>query len=280
MARQGADSPARTILLHAEQGLGDSTIQFVRYAPGFSPQRGAQVVLEKVHGRSWCSFCPAPAQSGRWWRGTRHCRISTFIVRCMEPAARLRDRVSTTIPAEIPYVAPAADEHCACGERGWPRRRPPRSGSPGPARVRTTTTSTVRLRLGHLAPLLDLPEVTFVSLQHEVREEDMAYLESRKNIVRLAPALRDFADTAAVVAALDAVISVDTAVAHLAGAMGKPLFLMLPFAADFRWLRERRDSPWYPSARLFRQPAFGDWNGAVGILARELAGFGRDPEVR
>ena len=112
-----------------------------------------------------------------------------------------------------------------------------------------------------------------------MREEDRAYLESRKNIVRLAPALRDFADTAAVVATLDAVISVDTAVAHLAGAMGKPLFLMLPFAADFRWLRERRDSPWYPSARLFRQPAFGDWNGAVGILARELAGFDRDSEM-
>jgi ADP-heptose:LPS heptosyltransferase len=183
----------------------------------------------------------------------------------------------TTIPAEIPYVAPAADD-IALWRARLPRRRPLIGLAWSGTRSHDNDLNR-SLRLATLAPLLDLPEVTFVSLQHEVREEDMAYLESRKNIVRLAPALRDFADTAAVVATLDAVISVDTAVAHLAGAMGKPLFLMLPFAADFRWLRERRDSPWYPSARLFRQPAFGDWNGAVGILARELAGFGRDSEM-
>ena len=80
----------------------------------------------------------------------------------------------------------------------------------------------------------------------------------------------DFADTAAAVAQLDAVIAVDTAVAHLAGAMGKPLFLLLPFAADFRWLRERSDSPWYPTARLFRQQQFGDWTGAVEALGQAL----------
>ena len=77
--------------------------------------------------------------------------------------------------------------------------------------------------------------------------------------------MRDFADTAAAIALLDAVISVDTAVAHLAGAMGKPLLLLLPFGADFRWLRERDDSPWYPTARLFRQPAFGDWESVIEV---------------
>jgi len=69
------------------------------------------------------------------------------------------------------------------------------------------------------------------------------------------------------------VVSVDTAVAHLAGAMGKPLFLLLPFAADFRWVRERRDSPWYPTARLYRQPAFGDWGGAIAALRQDIIGF-------
>jgi ADP-heptose:LPS heptosyltransferase len=73
-----------------------------------------------------------------------------------------------------------------------------------------------------------------------------------------------------VIASLDAVIAVDTAVAHLAGAMGKPLFLLLPFAADFRWLRERQDTPWYPTARLYRQPAFGDWNSVIEVLRGDL----------
>jgi ADP-heptose:LPS heptosyltransferase len=80
----------------------------------------------------------------------------------------------------------------------------------------------------------------------------------------------DFADTAALIARLDAVIAVDTAVAHLAGALGKRLFLLLPFAADFRWLRGRDDSPWYPTARLMRQPAFGDWDGVVARLCALL----------
>ena len=90
------------------------------------------------------------------------------------------------------------------------------------------------------------------------------------NLFRFEHAFRDFADTAAVIAQLDAVIAVDTAVAHLAGAMGKPLLLLLPFAADFRWLRERRDSPWYPTARLYRQPEFGDWASVVATVSQDL----------
>ena len=111
---------------------------------------------------------------------------------------------------------------------------------------------------------------TFVSLQHEVRDEDAAALLSRSGLVQVGPRFRDFADTAAAIACLDAVISVDTAVAHLAGAMGKPLFLLLPFAADFRWLRQRADSPWYPSAQLLRQPQFGDWDSVVNELRQKL----------
>jgi hypothetical protein len=129
------------------------------------------------------------------------------------------------------------------------------------------------VRLATLAPVLDLPGITFVSLQHEVRDEDAGLLRSRGDVSAIGAAFKDFADTAAAIAALDAVIAVDTAVAHLAGAMGKPLFLLLPFAADFRWLRGRADSPWYPSARLFRQPRFGDWDGAVNALREELAQF-------
>jgi ADP-heptose:LPS heptosyltransferase len=89
-------------------------------------------------------------------------------------------------------------------------------------------------------------------------------------LVHLGDDLNDFADTAAVIAMLDVVVSVDTAVAPLAGAMGKPVMILLPHAADFRWMRNREDTPWYPSAKLFRQPAFGDWDGAIARVGDEL----------
>jgi hypothetical protein len=128
------------------------------------------------------------------------------------------------------------------------------------------------MSLAALAPLLDLDlhDATLVSLQHEVREADLPTLQSPANINDAGTKFRDFADTAAVIASLDAVISVDTAVAHLAGAMAKPR-LMLPFAADFRWLRERPDSPWYPTARLYRQSAFGNWDNVVQAVRRDVA---------
>ena len=85
--------------------------------------------------------------------------------------------------------------------------------------------------------------------------------------------MADFADTAAVVAQLDLVIAVDTAVAHLAGAMGKPVWILLPFVVDWRWLLDRDDRPWYPNARLFRQPRIGDWDSVIARLQRELAQF-------
>jgi ADP-heptose:LPS heptosyltransferase len=119
--------------------------------------------------------------------------------------------------------------------------------------------------------LLGLPGACFVSLQHVVREADAPVLRGNPNVIAIGEEFSDFADTAGAITALDAVISVDTAVAHLAGAMGKPLMLLLPFAADFRWMRERQDSPWYPTARLYRQPKFGDWDSVIGALAQDLA---------
>ena len=110
-----------------------------------------------------------------------------------------------------------------------------------------------------------------VSLQHDVRDHDAALLLARTDVLHIGGEFADFADTAAAIAALDAVISVDTAVAHLCGAMGKPLWLLLPYAADFRWLRERADSPWYPTARLYRQEKFADWDAPIHALLRDLS---------
>jgi hypothetical protein len=93
--------------------------------------------------------------------------------------------------------------------------------------------------------------------------------------LRIEDALTDFAETAAAISELDLVIAVDTAVAHLAGAMGKPLWLLLSHIQDWRWLCQRTDSPWYPSARLFRQPQIGEWGGVIARVGHELAEFSR-----
>jgi ADP-heptose:LPS heptosyltransferase len=183
-----------------------------------------------------------------------------------------------TIPADIPYIA--ADPNEAAAWRGQLPARRPCIGLVWSGERSHDNDLNRSLRLESLAPLFDLPGVQFVSLQHELRDEDAAFLRGRPDVLQIgAETFRDFADTAAALAPLDAVIAVDTALAHLAGAMGKPLYLLLPFAADFRWLRERADSPWYPTARLFRQPAFGDWGSVVQVLFDELTRLFRHPEV-
>lgn len=261
----GAQSLAgTTILLHAEQGLGD-TIQFVRYAPLLAA-RDACVVLEVqrellrlLSGLQGVAAVVA-----------RHEPLPPYDFHC--PLLSLPLACATTIdtiPAQMPYITPAAADVAA-----WRARLP--QGRPLIGLVWSGERShdndlNRSIALATLLPLFDLPDVTFVSLQHEVRADDAALLDSRSNVVQIGRQFADFADTAGAIACLDAVIAVDTAVAHLAGSMGKPLLLLLPFAADFRWLRERSDSPWYPSARLFRQPRFGDWVSVVELLRQDLA---------
>jgi tetratricopeptide (TPR) repeat protein len=256
----------KTILLHAEQGLGD-TIQFVRYAPLLAA-RGAEVILEvQAPLKRLLSGVPGVAavvaRQEPLPRCDFHCPLLSLPLACGTEA--------DNIPADVPYLSAAASEVVAWSAR-LPRRRP-RIGLAWSGERSHDNDLNRSLRLESLAPVLDLPGIAFVSLQHEVREEDVPFLLGRPDVSRTGPLFKDFADTAAAIANLDAVISVDTAVAHLAGALGKPLFLLLPFAADFRWLRERTDSPWYPSARLFRQPRFGDWDGAMEALREALKSF-------
>jgi tetratricopeptide (TPR) repeat protein len=256
----------KAILLHAEQGMGD-TIQFVRYAPLLAA-RGAKVILEvqpplKRLLSGMQGVAAVVARDEPLPHYDVHTPLMSLPLAC--------GTVLETIPAEIPYLNPAAAD-VACWRARLPARRP-LVGLVWSGERSHDNDLNRSMRLETLEPLLDLPKVAFVSLQYEVREEDAPLLRSRREVMRIGESFTDFADTAAAVAALDAVIAVDTAVAHLAGAMGKPLFLLLPFAADFRWLRERADSPWYPSARLFRQPQFGDWDGAVKVLRQELMQF-------
>jgi len=260
----GAPSLAgKAILLHAEQGFGD-TLQFVRYAPLLA-KRGAKVILELPPALSRL-LCALPGIDVVLIRGDA---LPRFDFHC--PLMSLPLAFGTeleTIPAVIPYIAPAAEDVAA-----WRARlsaRGPLIGLVWSGEPSHDNDLNRSMRLATLLPLLDLRDMTFVSLQHEVRESDAGVLREHPEILRIGDQFGDFADTAAAIAVLDVVVAVDTAVAHLAGAIGKPVFILLPFAADFRWLRERTDSPWYPTARLFRQPRFGDWTSVVDAVRAAL----------
>ncbi len=122
------------------------------------------------------------------------------------------------------------------------------------------------------AGFLDLPGVSVVNLQKDARVDEIAALGVKKDsFLDPAPDMGNFEDTAALVSCLDLVISVDTSVCHLAGALGKPVWTLLPFAPDWRWLLERNDTPWYPSMRLFRQPQTGDWQSVVSVVRQALS---------
>jgi hypothetical protein len=173
-----------------------------------------------------------------------------------------------TIPANVPYIWPSEERLAK-----W-RGRMPGSGrfrvgicwAGSSAHVNDHNRS---IPLQVFAPLLSVPGVDFISVQRNVSAEQAAILDER-GVTRLGDEFADFSDTAAVIATLDLLISVDTSVAHLAGAMRKAVVLLLPFSADWRWLLDRTDSPWYPSMMLFRQSAIGDWAGPIERLRQEL----------
>ncbi len=259
----------KTVLLHDEQGIGD-TIQFARYAP-LVARMGAKVLLA----------VQAPLKSLVWHLPgvedvygpddvlppfDRHCPLLSL------PLAVGTD--VSTIPADIPYVA--ADPACRTRWReALGRHGRPRVGIVWAGRADYANDADRSIPLATFAPLFGAEGVAFISLQHDLRDGDDAVLAAQTNVERLGERFADFADAAAVIAELDLVISVDTAIAHLAGAMGKPVWVLLPHYPDFRWLLEREDSPWYPTARLFRQPRRGDWDSVVARACDALAGLGR-----
>jgi hypothetical protein len=178
-----------------------------------------------------------------------------------------------TIPGRVPYLA-ALPERLLKWRTRLPYAATPRIGLVWSGSSLHPNDRDRSLALERLGALLDVPGVSFVSLQRDYRDHDRAALLHR-SIERIDDALADFADTAAAIEQCDLVISVDTSVAHLAGALGKPFWLLLPFVPDWRWLLGRADSPWYPTARLFRQPRLGDWESVIADVARALSLFRR-----
>ncbi|MBK5962411.1 hypothetical protein CCR97_30105 [Rhodoplanes elegans] len=277
----GEPVEGRTVLLHPEQGAGD-VIQFVRYAPLLAA-RGARVICAVTAPlKPLIDSLAGPSIEVTVWDRTAppahdlHC-----------PYLSLPHGFATTldtIPAAVPYLAASPARIAAMAERiaaavaaagradaaGAPADGPRLrvglvwAGNPAFANDRHRS-----IPLATLAPLLALPGSDFVSLQKDLREGDEALLQQH-GVAQLGPDLADFAATAAAIENLDLVIAVDTAVAHLAGALGKPVWILLPFSPDWRWLTGRADSPWYPTARLFRQPALGDWDSVATALCEAL----------
>jgi tetratricopeptide (TPR) repeat protein len=256
----------KTVLLHAEQGLGD-TIQFARYVPLLAAS-GAKVVLEVQP-----ELTPLMARlEGAATVIARGEAPPPFDVHCPLGSLPLAFKTEpATVPADIPYLS-ADDAHLAkwsarIGALARPRIAFAWAGNPSHLNDRNRS-----IAFAKLAPLLSIP-AQFVSIQHGVRAEDSVALAGENRVTNVGAELENFADTAAVIALCDLVISVDTAVAHLAGAMGRPLWMLLPFAPDWRWTLDGETSPWYPTARLFRQTAIGDWDGVIEKLGVELRRF-------
>jgi ADP-heptose:LPS heptosyltransferase len=176
-------------------------------------------------------------------------------------------------PASVPYLRPQAERAAKWRER-LPANGRLRVGVCWAGNSAHLNDRNRSIPLERFAALFTVPDIDFVSLQKDVGEAQAAILRER-GVVALGRELADFADTAAVLATVDLVISVDTSVAHLAGAMGKATALLLPFAPDWRWMLDRTDTPWYPTMRLYRQTAIGDWDEPLVQLGRELAEVAR-----
>ena len=255
----------KTILVHADEGLGD-TIQFVRYVPMMA-ERGARVILAvQAPAQALLSDFPGvseciPMSSPTLPPYDMHCPI------CSLPLA-FGTRLDT-IPSEIAYLPAPADSRV----QAWKDRLGPHqklrvglvwSGNPEHANDRNRS-----IPLSMFSRLLDVDAI-FVSLQKDPRAGDQAVLRERTEIVDLTAGLTDFVETAALISCLDLVITVDTSVAHLAAALGRPTWILLPNVPDYRWLLDRDDSPWYPTVRLFRQTETREYETVLDRVRNEL----------
>jgi Flp pilus assembly protein TadD len=257
-AWKGEELNGKRLLLYAEQGIGD-TLQFLRYV-SMVAVRGAQIVLE-VQGSLLPLLQGYPQVAELVARGDE---LPDFDVQCslMSLGAVFRTTLSTLPPAVLQFraleEAPAREAPLLQAGFVW---------AGNPTHVRDAERS---MPLEAFLPLLFVPGVQWFSLQKGNAAAQLTVDERFASVINLAAAFQDYADTAKALQALDLVITVDTSVAHLAGAMGKAVWILLPAIPDWRWLLKRRDSPWYPTARLFRQQEPGDWAGVIASVQVEL----------
>lgn len=254
----------KTILLHGEERLSD-TIQFCRYVP-LVAARGARVILQVATPlRALTANLSGIAQL----LGEDEA-VPAFDLHC--PLNSLPFAFGTkleNIPSGTPYLRPPTEALVAWEARLGAKTRP-RIGIAWAGHAQHENDLRRSLELRALTPLLRLP-ATFVRLQKDLPARDEAAFAVCNDLIDVTASLRDFADTAALIGRLDLVIAVDTSVAHLAGAMAKPAWILLPYTPDWRWLLGRNTSTWYPTARLFRQAEPGNWDEVVRRVTAELA---------
>ncbi|MDR3299922.1 MAG: tetratricopeptide repeat protein [Candidatus Accumulibacter sp.] len=262
----------KTLLIYAEQGLGDN-VQFIRYLR----------VLRERYPTARLYYACWPPLLRLFADYAASCAVSLLSVQgadippidyhiALLSIPWIVGTTLATVPADVPYLEPSA----GLIEK-WEPRLP---GLPG-KKVGVVWSGqdifiydTFRsLRLAQLAPLLEIPEIQWISLQKGAVAGQIAEQGYSGRIFNPMEEVEDFADTAAIAANLDLIISVDTSVAHLAGALGKPVWLLNRFDTDWRWLLDRDDSPWYPTMRVFRQTSFGDWDSVVAQVVEALSAW-------
>lgn len=258
----GRPFQGKTVLLHQEQGFGDM-IQFARYIP----------IVKKLGGRVMVECQGEIARLVATVEG-----IDQVIVRgsplppfdMYAPMLSLPRILKTTkeaIPAAVPYVKPPELSTIPLPVGGQQQLRIGISWAGRPTHRNDRNRS---CGIEHFVELMGMPGTVFFSLQKGDRAQDLRDKASEALVMDVGRRLEDFADTASVVQQLDLVITVDTALAHLAGALGKPAWVAIPFVGDWRWMREGETTPWYPSMRLFRQKTRGDWNSTFNEMRRAL----------
>lgn len=255
---EGESLENKVIVIISEQGYGD-TLQFVRYLPDVKARGGTVILGCKPELRRLLAGCAGIDQIVCVGEIVPPYDVET-------PLLSLPGIFKTsleTIPNQVPYLSVPPDAGQKAASVVTASSKKFRVGLVWGGNINRS------LRLKQLLPLLGILQIHFFSLQKGPAVQEIKSFPAGK-ITDLDPYLEDFADTAAAVQALDLVISIDTSVAHLAGALAKPVWTLIPFASEWRWMLNRDDSPWYPTMRLFRQPAPGDWASVIARVAAQL----------
>ena len=262
----GSDASAKTLLLVCDEGFGD-VIQFARFIPLLAKRCRKMVIACGAEMRPFIFQQEGGADNFQHWR-----QMPAHDVYChLNSVPGLLQTNVAAPPAPIPYIRADSDRALLWRDRlntalpagfrvglAW-------AGNPAHLNDRRRSIS-----FDHLLALTAIPGLALVGLQRSAAPVTMPELKGPAPFLDCGPQIGDFVDTAAIVENLHLLISVDSAPAHVAGAMGKPVWMLLPFTGDWRWPRGRTDTPWYPSVRLFRQSRPGDWSGVIAAVVREL----------